>query len=95
MHVGEVTAPEIPFEMSFRKNKAEQIVTGFERQINYHQLKLYGFEAAPETREHWKAGLDEWLAQIAVIKLQPDNKPISARLTFEWLYDEPFVGGEE
>jgi hypothetical protein len=95
MRAVDIMPPEPLFEMSFRKKKAEQIVTGLERQINYHLLKLLGFDAAPETRAHWKVELDEWLSQIAVIKLKPDNKPIPRKLAFEWLYDEPFGGSEE
>lgn len=94
--VAEVLPPsEPPLEMSFRRKKAEQVVTGLERQINLHLLKLLAFDAAPETRAHWKTELDEWLTQIAVIRLKPDNRPIPARAAFEWLYDEPFGGSEE
>jgi hypothetical protein len=88
-------AMEPPPEMSFRRKKAEQVVTGLERQINYHLLKLLAFDAAPETREHWRTELDEWLSQVAVIRLKPENKPIPARAAYEWLFDEPFGGSEE
>lgn len=92
MSVLDVVEP--PLEMAFRRKKAEQIVTGLERQINYHLLKLLGFEAAPETRAHWKSELDEWLSQVAVIRLKPDSKPLPAKLVYEWLFDEPFGGSE-
>jgi hypothetical protein len=95
MRAPDFMTPQPLFEMAFRKKKAEQIVMGLERPINYHLLKLLGFQASPEARAHWKTELDEWLSQIAVIKLKPDNKPISTKLAFEWLYDEPFGGSEE
>ncbi len=83
-----------PLEMSFRRKTAEQVVTGLERPTNPHLLKRLAFDAAPETRDHGKTKLDEWLTQIAVIRLKPANRPISARAAFEWLRDAPFGGSQ-
>lgn len=82
-------------EMSIRKKKAEQIVGGLEHPINMHLLKLLGCEATPEMRRHWKHELENWLLQIAAITLKPDDRPIPAKIVYEWLYDEKFGGSEQ
>jgi hypothetical protein len=94
MRADNILAPAQLFEMAFRKRKVEQIVTSLERPINYHLLKLLAFDAAEETRAHWRVEVTNWLRQIAVIKIKPDNKPIPQHLVYEWLYDEPFGGSE-
>ncbi|CAM6054487.1 unnamed protein product [Sphagnum tenellum] len=81
-------------EMSVRRRKAEQIVSGLEQQINLHLLKLLGFQADKFTRQHWKRELETWLLRIAGMTLKPDDKPIPANVVYEWLYDEMFGGSE-
>ena len=82
-------------EMSIRKKKAEQIVSGLEQPINLHLLKLLGCEATPELRRHWKHELETWLLRIAAITLKPEDRPIPAKIVYEWLYDETFGGSEQ
>jgi len=92
----EILGPgEALMEMSIRKKKAEQIVSGLEQPINLHLLKLLGCVAPPETREHWKRELETWLLRIATITLKPDNTPIPAKTVYQWLYDETFGGSEQ
>jgi hypothetical protein len=86
---------EALMEMSIRKKKAEQIVSGLEQPINLHLLKLLGCVADPETRHHWKHELETCLLRIAAITLKPDNTPIPARVVYQWLYDETFGGSEQ
>jgi len=85
---------EALMEMSIRKKKAEQIVSGLEQPINLHLLKLLGCTASPETRSHWKRELETWLLRIAAITLKPDDTPIPAKVAWQWLYDETFGGSE-
>lgn len=86
---------EALMEMSIRKTKAEQIVSGLEQPINLHLLKLLGCDALPEVRDHWKRELETWLLRIAAITLKPDNTPIPAKIVYQWLYDETFGGSEQ
>ena len=86
---------ETLMEMSVRKKKAEQIVSGLEQPINLHLLKLLGCVAPVETREHWKRELETWLLCIATIALKPDDTPIPAKTVYQWLYDETFGGSEQ
>jgi hypothetical protein len=86
---------EALMEMSIRKKKAEQIVSGLEQPINLHLLKLLGCLAGPEVRQHWKRELETWLLRIAAITLKPDDTPIPAKVVYQWLYDETFGGSEQ
>src|SRR3569623_1339485 len=81
-------------EMSIRKRKAEQIVSGLEQPITLHLLKLLGCRADEPTRQHWKHELDTWMLRIAAITLKPDDKPIPQNVAYTWLYDETFGGSE-
>ena len=84
-------------EMSFKKKKAEQIVTGLEQQINLHLLKLLGFIADENIRRHWKHELYVWMLRISSIKLKSDKGPdkaIPKEIAYAWLYEEPFGGSE-
>ena len=96
VHATELPGPtEDLMEMSVRKKKAEQIVSGLAQLINLHLLKLLGCVAAPRTRRHWKRELENWLLLIAAIRLKPENRPIPAKVAYEWLYDETFGGAEQ
>jgi hypothetical protein len=86
---------EALMEMSVRKRKAEQIVSGLEQPINLHLLKLLGCQAGPELRQHWKRELQTWLLRIAAMTLKPDDTPIPAKTAYQWLYDETFGGSEQ
>ena len=96
MRASELLGPgEDLMEMSVRKKKAEQIVSGLEQPINLHLLKLLGCQAGPALREHWKRELETWLLRIAAMTLKPDNTPIPAKTVYRWLYDETFGGSEQ
>lgn len=84
-------------EMAYRKRKAEAVITGLEKPINTHLLKLLAVPAGP-VREanlaHWKGELVNWLDEVAEIRLKPDNRPGPPGFYFGILFDEPFGGSE-
>jgi hypothetical protein len=81
--------------MSFRKRKAEAEITGLERPINEHLLKLFAvrLEALPpQTAEHWRRELRRWLFEIADIRPRPSNRTASRDFYYRILFDAPFGG---
>lgn len=87
-------AKEILLEMSFTRKKAEQIFSGIDDIFNAHLLKLFGFSANDETRNHWKKELRGWARRLAAISLRPDDHPVPIKDVFAWMYDESFGGRE-
>jgi hypothetical protein len=81
-------------EMAYSRKKAEQIITGLERPLNRHLVKLIGFEAAEATRAVWKKEVKRWLREIAAIRLKPNIARLKEADLHDWLYDEPFGGVE-
>jgi hypothetical protein len=82
-------------EMAFTRKKAEQIVTGLERPLNRHLVKLLALQAPEETRAAWKREVKRWLREIAALRLKPAVTRLKASDLNAWLYDEPFGGVEE
>lgn len=82
-------------EMAFTRKKAEQIVTGLERPLNRHLVKLLALQASEETRTAWKREVKRWLREIAALRLKPAVTRLKASDLYTWLYDEPFGGVEE
>lgn len=86
-----------PGHMAYRKRKAEAEITGLERPINEHLLKLLAVDpeaVAPETRRHWAREVSNWLDDVADIRLMPTARPGPARFYSDILFDEPFGGAE-
>jgi hypothetical protein len=84
-------------EMAYRKKKAEAVITGLEKPINTHLLKLLAVPAGQvraDNLEHWKGELVNWLDEVAEIRLKPDNRPGHPGFYFGILFDEPFGGSE-
>lgn len=81
-------------DLAYPRHKAEAIVTGLERPLNRHLLKLMGFDAPERTRKVWRYEVETWLTEIAAIRLKDDNRRLPARDLFDWLFDEPFGGVE-
>lgn len=52
-------------EMAYPRKKIEQIVTGLERPLNRHLLKLIGLAAPEATRAVWRKEVKRWLLEIA------------------------------
>jgi hypothetical protein len=84
-------------EMAYRKEKAEAVITGLEKPINTHLLKLLAVPAGQvrdDNLVHWKGELVNWLDEVAEIRLKPDNRPGHPGFYFGILFDEPFGGSE-
>lgn len=81
-------------EMAYPRRKIEQIVTGLERPLNRHLLKLVGLAAPEPTRAVWRKEVKRWLLEIASLRLKPSNRMLAAETLFEWLFEEPFGGAE-
>lgn len=81
--------------MAYSRKKAEQIVTGLERPLNRHLVKLIAFDAPPQTRAVWKRELGRWLREIAAIRVKPHMTHLKPKDLSDWLYEEPFGGVEE
>jgi hypothetical protein len=78
--------------MAYYKKKAEAVITGLERPINDHLLKLVAVTG--NDREHWKAALAGWLDEVAEIRLRGTKRPANEAFYFRCLFDEPFGGVE-
>jgi len=83
--------------MAYRKRKAEAVITGLERPINDHLIKLLAvrLEALPpQTNQHWRRELRSWLFEIADIRLKPQFRTATRNFYYRILFDEPFGGVE-
>lgn len=80
-------------EMSYGRAKAEAVITGRERPINDHLMKLLCIDS--DAAVHWRKELVNWLDEIAEIRLKPNNRPGSSAFYYRILFDEPFGGVEE
>lgn len=75
-------------EMAYAKKKAESIITGLERPLNMHLIKLLC--ATAMDRGHWRMEVANWLNEIAMIRLKPSQRPANAGFYYRILFDEPF-----
>jgi hypothetical protein len=48
-------------EMAYPEKVARDIIIEMARPINQHLIKLVGFDFPPQTREHFKRELRNWL----------------------------------
>lgn len=80
-------------EMAYSQKKAESIITGLEKPINNHLLKIW---TMPESEHagHWMTEALNWLDEVGEIILKPDNRRPSAQFYYRILFDEPFGGAE-
>ena len=92
MRIGELLTRTPLEEMSYSRKKAEAVITGLEKPVNDHLLKLLVVD--PADREHWIAELLEWLDEIAEIRLKPDHRPGPRSFYYRIMFDEPFGGAE-
>ncbi len=72
MRIGEILTRTPLQEMSYSRKKAESVITGLEKPINDHLLKLLVVETGEY--EHWIVELLEWLDEVAEIRLKPDHR---------------------
>lgn len=83
------------FEMACSPKKAEQIITGLERPINEHLLKLMAMAAPEETRAHWRIELSNFYGRIADMIARRTNRTFPEEFYFRILWREPFEHAEE
>jgi hypothetical protein len=92
MRIGEILTRTPLQEMSYSRKKAESVITGLEKPINDHLLKLLVVETGE--REHWIVELLEWLDEVAEIRLKPDHRLGPKSFYYRIMFDEPFGGSE-
>jgi len=90
----DVLASDVLLEMAYTQKKAERVITGLEKPINDHLLRLWTNPASPE-REAWLADLFNWIEEIGEIVLRPANTRPPHIFYYKLLFFEPFGGGAE
>jgi hypothetical protein len=93
MRLDEVLAGETLLEMAYTQKKAESIITGLEKPINDHLLKLWTMPGSEHT-SHWLTELANWIDEVSEIILKPTNRRPAAEFYYRILFDEPFGGAE-
>ncbi len=81
------------YEMAYEQKKAEHIITGLEKPINDHILKLWTMPEASQ-KLHWLKELETWFDEIGEIVLKPNNRRPVPKFYYRILFDEPFGGAE-
>lgn len=76
------------FEMAYQRKKAIEIVSNYQRQIARHIIKYFYYDVSMETKKHWVAEIDGWLAIIDEVKLK-NKKRLSGDVYYKLLFDEP------
>lgn len=76
------------FEMAYQRKKAIEIVRNHQRQIAKHIIKYLYYDASLETKKHWVAEINAWLATIDEIKLK-NGKKLSGDVYYDLLFNEP------
>ncbi len=94
MRLAEILASSQPLlEMAYFQKKAESVITGLEKPINDHLLKLWTMPDS-EHCEHWLKEAENWIDEVSEIILKPDNRRPKAEFYYRILFDEPFGGAE-
>ena len=94
MKLQDLLASDVLLEMAYTQKKAERIITGLEKPINDHLLKLWTNPKSLE-REVWIVDLCNWIEEIAEIVLRPTNTRPPHVFYYKLLFFEPFGGGAE
>jgi len=81
-------------EMAYPQKIARDIIIGMARPINQHLIKLVGFDFPPQSRDHFKREVRNWLNEIQRIRLKPTTRTGSFKFYFDPLFDYPFGGIE-
>jgi hypothetical protein len=79
-------------EMAYTQKKAERVITGLEKPINDHLLKLWTASRSGD-REGWIDNLVNWIDEIGEIVLRPTNARPPHIFYYKLLFFEPFGGG--
>jgi hypothetical protein len=93
MRLDEIVAGSPLLEMAYAQKKAESIITGLEKPINDHLLKLWTMPSS-EYAAHWMTELSNWIDEVSEIVLKPKNRRPTANFYYRILFDEPFGGAE-
>ena len=93
MRLTEILATQPLLEMAYSQKKAESVITGLEKPINDHLLKLWTMPGS-EYRDHWFSEVSTWIDEVGEIILKPNNRRPSAAFFYRILFDEPFGGAE-
>jgi hypothetical protein len=79
-------------EMAYTQKKAVSVITGLEKPINDHLLKLWTISDT-SAREIWIGNLINWIDEIGEIVFRPNNARPSHTFYYKILFFEPFGGG--
>ncbi len=93
MGLAEVLAVQSGLKMAYSQKKAESVITGLEKPINDHLLKLWTMPES-EHRDHWLNELANWVDEVGEIILKPKYRRPTADFYYRILFDEPFGGAE-
>jgi hypothetical protein len=85
---------DVLLEMAYTQKKAERIITGLERPINDHLLKVWTIPNSVD-RKYWMNDIIEWIDEIGEIVLRPNNTRPPHIFYYKLLFFEPFGGGAE
>lgn len=91
MRLTEILATQPLLEMAYSQKKAESVITGLEKPINDHLLKLWTMPGS-EYRDHWLTELSTWIDEVGEIILKPNNRRPHSAFYYRILFDEPFGG---
>jgi hypothetical protein len=80
--------------MSFPRKLVEHRLLGLQNPLNRHLVKLVAFDFPPESRQHFRRELDNWLYEIQVLRFKPNNRTGSFKFYYDQLFDYPFGGVE-
>jgi hypothetical protein len=79
--------------MAYTQKKAESVITGLEKPVNDHLLRLWAMPGS-DHRDHWLSELANWIDEIGEIILKPNNRRPASEFYYRILFDEPFGGAE-
>jgi hypothetical protein len=92
MQLHELLDSGVLLEMAYTQKKAERVITGLEKPINDHLLKLWTNSAAFD-RGIWIDNVVNWIDEIGEIVLRPTNARPPHIFYYKLLFFEPFGGG--
>jgi hypothetical protein len=72
------------FEMAFDRQTAKNKVVDLSPQIFDHLLKIWVLDS-PQSSQHWRNEIDNWLGQIDKIYLKSSKKKPSSEDLYNWL----------
>jgi hypothetical protein len=85
-------ASGMTLQMAYTQKKAERVITGLEKPINDHLLKLWTVSDSSD-RDAWIEDLVNWIDEIGEIVLRPNNARPSHTFYYKLLFFESFGGG--